>query len=93
MYTAHHVYLYLLVIGLIMHLKYKGKKTDKTFMYSQSPLSTQLRKRLMMMYKSCPSILILIALAGAAHGFCAHGIGGVGEYSGQCSDSIGKHNA
>ena len=27
------------------------------------------------------SILVLIfALAGAAHGFCAHGIGGIGEY-------------
>ena len=45
----------------------------------------------MMMSQSYPSILILMfALAGAAHGFCAHGIGGVGEYSGQCSDSIGK---
>ena len=34
----------------------------------------------------------MFALAGAAHGFCAHGIGGVGEYSGQCSDSIGKQD-
>ena len=45
------------------------------------------------MSQSYPSILILMfALAGAAHGFCAHGIGGVGEYSGQCSDSVGKHD-
>ena len=50
-------------------------------------------KRSMIMSQFYASILVLIfALAGAAHGFCAHGIGGIGEYSGDCTDSIGKHD-
>ena len=59
------------------------------------PLSTVINKSVsignMIMPQSYASILLLVfALAGAAHGFCAHGIGGIGEYSGDCTDSIGR---
>ena len=59
------------------------------------PLSTVINKSVsignMIMQQSYASILLLVfALAGAAHGFCAHGIGGIGEYSGDCTDSIGR---
>ena len=63
------------------------------------PLSIVINKSLskgniiIIMQQSYASILFLVlALAGAAHGFCAHGIGGIGEYSGDCTDSIGRHN-
>ena len=60
------------------------------------PLSTVINKFVskgnMIMQQSYASILLVFALAGAAHGFCAHGIGGIGEYSGDCTDSIGRNN-
>ena len=78
-------------------LKYKEENTDKTYARSDHSIYTVINKavskRNMIMSQSYASILILMfALAGAAHGFCAHGIGGVGEYSGDCTDSIGKHD-
>merc|ERR1712172_376683 len=50
--------------------------------------STSLYIGNMIMQQSYASILLVFALAEAAHGFCAHGIGGIGEYSGDCTDSI-----
>ena len=34
------------------------------------------------------SLLLVSCLVLRSHGFCAHGIGGVGEYHSNCPDSV-----